>query len=120
MSSLRSLASEDEDKVIWKEDIEKLDYVREATTVRCNRTRPISFGGSKRRLVGYTTVKKGCSGWGESRVFFRRFFYLCSHDRDSDPNGCYKTGSPYEGVDPRTVHPGISGLKTKRVYGEEN
>lgn len=36
-------------------------------------------------------------------TFRRRVFWLLPHDRDTQPEGLYKTGAPAEAVDPRTL-----------------
>ena len=72
------------------------------------------------RRVGYSVVAPGApSEWdyGGWLGFYRREFFLKAHDRDSDPTGVYETGCPIEGVDPRTVRPGVPGEQNGRAWG---
>src|SRR2546427_12778800 len=100
----------EETRIVWLEDITPLDYVRESTYVsmRCH-GRPGIYGRSNPRLgrlVGYADlVRKN----RHREPCCRRFFWLAPHDRDSDPDGVYRTCAPSEAVDPRTIAPGKPG-----------
>lgn len=103
-----------EAEIVWLEDIDKLDYVREWETDLPHRARRPSMRYHPGRLVGYSTV--GPTVKGRSGMFRRRIFWLALHDRDSgDP--CYRTGGPCEAVDPRTVKPNVLGKTTERSWG---
>jgi Family of unknown function (DUF6009) len=84
-----------------------------------NRRRIKKWRGAGRR-VGYSVVWPDApseKGWGWLG-FTRREFFLKEYDRDSNPNGVYKTGCPTEGVDPLTVYPGVPGEQNDRAWGE--
>ncbi|MFJ2478220.1 DUF6009 family protein [Streptomyces sp. NPDC087659] len=114
MSSLlteRQLIHEDE--VVWLEDPENLDYVRQALdkTKRRNTRPPYARDG---RMVGYALLDDKAEPDPDSGLYKRRVFYLLPHDRDSSPNGVYREGAPGEAVDPRTIEPTKPGAKTPR------
>lgn len=48
--------------------------------------------------------------------FLRRAFWLKLYDRALLPDGPYRTGTPAEGVHPRTVRPGVAGEVTDRAF----
>lgn len=102
----------DEEAIVWLEDIQSLAYVRQwQHTFRYRATAPSrEVARSLGRMVGYSTVKATVSSTYPG-MFTRRIFFLKKHDRDSQPEGVYKTGCPTEGVDPRTVRPGYRGDK---------
>jgi hypothetical protein len=102
-----------EEEVVWLEEPDHLDYVRQALDkVSTRRGKPrYSRDG---RLVGYTTLAADAERDPDSGLFARRTFFLLPHDRDSDPTGDYQVGAPGEAVDPRTIEPGKVGAKTPR------
>ncbi|WP_327391480.1 DUF6009 family protein (plasmid) [Streptomyces microflavus] len=100
-------------KIIWLEDIETLEYVRQAVHGSPYRVGKPPFDGLG-RLVGYAELSRTVTRDPETSLFRRRVFYLVPHDRDSAPNGDYRTGSPGEAVDPRTVGARRAGEKTER------
>ncbi|MHC4371486.1 MAG: DUF6009 family protein [Planctomycetota bacterium] len=104
-----------ESEIVWKENIDCLDYVRESVLRRNRRRGPIACPWSG-RIVGYAELAKNKGGPGG---FFRRVFWLKPHDRDSDPDGVYATGCPMEAVDPQTLAPGWAGRLTDRAWGGE-
>jgi hypothetical protein len=122
MSLLRTDESllEHEVEIVWEEDITHLDYVRE-WVYTYPRRRLIRQWGMDGRRVGYSVVAPDApaewdmGGWVG---FWRREFFLKAHDRDSKPRGVYSTGCPIEGVDPRTVRPGVPGVQTERAWGD--
>ncbi|MEU6381648.1 DUF6009 family protein [Streptomyces sp. NPDC046909] len=102
-----------EAEVVWLENLDTIDYVRQAldkVTTRTGKPRYSRDG----RLVGYTTLAAGAERDPDSGLFPRRTFFLLPHDRDSDPTGDYQVGAPGEAVDPRTIEPGRAGAKTPR------
>lgn len=102
-----------EDNVVWLEDPEGLDYVRQAldkTTRRRGRPRYARAG----RMVGYTELDVSAEADPDSGLQLRRVFFLLPHDRDSQPEGLYQQGAPGEAVDPRTIAPRRVGEKTPR------
>ncbi|MEV7817376.1 DUF6009 family protein [Streptomyces flaveolus] len=103
----------DEADVVWLEDPENLDYVRQALDkVPTRKGKPrYSRDG---RLVGYTNLQAGAASDPDSGLFARRSFFLLPHDRDRQPHGPYAVGAPGEAVDPRTIEPGRVGAKTLR------
>jgi Family of unknown function (DUF6009) len=102
-----------ETRIIWDEDISRLDYVREGIYLTTRQRGPVRTPG---RRVGYAEIAKPKTTRGLETVR-RRIFWLMPHDRDSDPSGCYARGrlAPAEAVDPRTVSIGVLGKVTSRV-----
>ncbi|MFF5408455.1 DUF6009 family protein [Streptomyces misionensis] len=114
MSSLlteRDLIHEEE--LVWLENPERLDYVRQALdkTKRRDTKPPYARDG---RMVGYALLDDEASPDPDSGLYKRRVFFLLPHDRDSLPNGLYREGAPGEAIDPRTIRPGKPGAKTPR------
>jgi hypothetical protein len=104
----------DECRVVWLEAIEPLDYVRQSRVPCSRRKGRIRWPAG--RVVGYTELSQDAERDGGSDFFFRRIFWLKSHDRDSgDPT--YRRGAPIEAVDPRTVSPRAPGRCTSRALG---
>ncbi|MEW2064919.1 DUF6009 family protein [Streptomyces sp. NPDC007002] len=102
-----------EAKVVWLENPESLDYVRQAldkTPRRKNRPRYARDG----RMIGYIELTTEAEADPDSGLYRRRVFFLLPHDRDSDPHGVYRQGAPGEAVDPRTIEPNRVGEKTPR------
>ncbi len=108
-----------EAEVVWLEDPQAFDYVRQAldkVNTRKGKPRYERDG----RLVGYTNLAPTAPRRTDSGLFARRTFYLLPHDRPNqpdDPEGPYRVGSPLEAVDPRTIGPGRPGEKTARSQG---
>jgi Family of unknown function (DUF6009) len=126
MSDVRFQAQEllltGEESIVWKEDIEHKDYVRQLIVVDArSRKRPIPYRGNG-RMVGYSVLRDDAkseeTGFKGIRYFHRRVFFLTDWDRDSQPEGTYQTGCPMEAVDPRTVKPGKFGKQTDRASGK--
>lgn len=106
-----------EDGIVWTEDISRLDYVREVVDeTAATRRRPLPWRGPGRR-VGYSVLAADAPNNGMPGMFTRRIFWVNDHDRSEQPNGVYRTGTPSEGVDPRTVAPGVRGELTDRAWG---
>ncbi|MGW3848670.1 DUF6009 family protein [Streptomyces fagopyri] len=106
-----------EERIVWTEDIDRFDYVRESlTTDAGTRARPVSWHGAGRR-VGYSTLKRDAPSNDVAGRFTRRIFWIKEHDRSERPDGVYKDATPSEGVDPRTVAPGVWGEVTERAWG---
>lgn len=109
----------DEEAIVWLEDIAKFDYVRESLWLIYGRSRAPRRDYLKGvgRVVGYATLIKGARSPNRCD-FERRVFWVKPYDRDSQPHGIYaasKPGVPAEGVDPRTVRPGVPGEVTERA-----
>ncbi|MFI9019623.1 DUF6009 family protein [Streptomyces griseus] len=103
----------DEENVVWLEDPERLDYVRQAldkTPRRRNKPRYARDG----RMIGYVELGGAAEADPDSGLYRRRVFFLLPHDRDSDPDGVYRQGAPGEAIDPRTIQPNHVGEKTPR------
>lgn len=102
-----------EEQVVWLENPENLDYVRQALdkTRRRNTRPPYARDG---RMVGYALLGEGAEPDPDSGLYKRRVFFLLPHDRDSLPDGLYREGAPGEAVDPHTVAPRKPGAKTPR------
>ncbi|MCG3039181.1 DUF6009 family protein [Streptomyces sp. S1A] len=106
-----------EDGIVWTEDTERLDYVREyVDQAATSRRRPVPWRGAGRR-VGYSVLAPAAPNNGQPGMFTRRVFWVNDHDRSEQPDGVYATGTPSEGVDPRTVAPGAWGRMTDRAWG---
>lgn len=114
MSSL--LAESDlihEEEVVWLENLDDLDYVRQALDkTRRRKTKPPYARDG--RMVGYALLDEDASPDPDSGLYKRRVFFLLPHDRDSLPDGLYREGAPGEAVDPRTIAPKHPGSKTPR------
>ncbi|MFG2778218.1 DUF6009 family protein [Streptomyces prunicolor] len=106
-----------EERIVWTEDIDGFDYVRESLTTEAGtRARPVPWRGSGRR-VGYSVLKSDATSNDLTGKFTRRIFWVKARDRSERPNGVYKTAAPSEGVDPQTVAPGVWGEPTERAWG---
>jgi hypothetical protein len=112
-------------EIVWREDIENIDYVRPIWARTNNRRKCPPWPRDQGRLVGYETLPADVPA-DAMRQFPRRIFILLPHDRDSKPNGIYSADCPStkisnagnypsEAVDPRTIAPGKSGHVTPRV-----
>ncbi|NJP95975.1 possible replication initiation protein [[Actinomadura] parvosata subsp. kistnae] len=102
--------------IVWLEDIDKLDYVRQSLDrLPTRRGKPAYHRDG--RMVGYAVLGPSAKGAAASGTFHRRVFWLAPHDRDTLPGGEYSTGAPLESVDPRTLAPRQPGHKTERSEG---
>ncbi|MEV0693860.1 DUF6009 family protein [Streptomyces sp. NPDC050388] len=107
----------DENELVWLEDIEDLDYVRQSLDrlpTRCGKPAYHRDG----RMIGYAQLGLRAKASRSSGTFRRRVFWLLPHDRDTDPGGLYATGAPAEAIDPRTLAPGVKGHMTERSKGD--
>ncbi|GGV56537.1 DUF6009 family protein [Streptomyces spectabilis] len=117
---MSSLITEDEISheadLVWLEDIDSLDYVRQSLDrLPTRRGKPAYHRDG--RMVGYARLGGTAKPSRSSGTFRRRVFWLLPHDRDSAPDGLYATGAPAEAVDPRTLAAGVKGYKTERSEG---
>ncbi|MFD4577889.1 DUF6009 family protein [Streptomyces sp. NPDC058417] len=103
--------------VVWLEDLQHLDYVRQALD-KCPRRNGRPRYARAGRLVGYAELDKAAEASPDSGLFQRRTFFLLPHDRPDEPEGLYREGAPGEAVDPRTVRPRCVGAKTPRSQGK--
>jgi hypothetical protein len=105
-----------ETDIVWLEDIDELDYVRQSID-----RLPTRKGGPPYRrpgrMVGYAILGPDAKASHASGTFRRRVFWLQPHDRDSEPDGLYANSAPAEAVDPRTLQPRVKGYKTERSEG---
>lgn len=105
-----------EAELVWFEDIDALDYVRQSLDrLPTRRGRPAYHRDG--RMVGYALLGPQAKASRSSGTFRRRVFWLLPHDRDSDPGGLYASSAPAEAIDPRTLAPGSKGYKTERSEG---
>ncbi|MGW1595410.1 DUF6009 family protein [Streptomyces sp. NPDC002343] len=110
-------ALEHEDGIVWTEDVEAFDYVRQSVEPSVStRRNPVPWRGSGRR-VGYAVLRPDAPSGVVPGKFVRRVFWVKEHDRSEQPNGTYKRTAPSEAVDPRTVAPGVWGELTERAWG---
>jgi hypothetical protein len=106
----------DEAQLVWLEDIDALDYVRQSLDrLPTRRGRPAYHRDG--RMVGYALLGPQAKASRSSGTFRRRVFWLLPHDRDDDPGGLYASSAPAEAIDPRTLIPGSKGYKTERSEG---
>jgi hypothetical protein len=117
---MSALISDDEIKheteLVWLEDINALDYVRQSLDRLPTRSgKPAYFRDG--RMVGYAILGPKAKASRASGTFRRRVFWLLPHDRDTAPGGLYATGAPAEAIDPRTLAAGSRGRKTERSEG---
>ncbi|MEV6654804.1 DUF6009 family protein [Streptomyces sp. NPDC051219] len=117
---MSSLITEDEisheAELVWLEDIDELDYVRQSLDrLPTRRGKPAYHRDG--RMVGYALLGQEAKPSRSSGTFRRRVFWLLPHDRDTAPQGLYSTGAPAEAVDPRTLAAGTKGRKTERSEG---
>ena len=118
-------------KIVWLEDPLKFRYLREGifNNWRYEQIGPnntIKGVGEFAKLVGYEVVVdkktkitiqpedklKLTIKLNDSQKFSRRFWWLKPHDRDLDPEGCYKDHAPSEAVVPSS----ISLFRTSEKY----
>ncbi|MEU1408076.1 DUF6009 family protein [Streptomyces sp. NPDC005728] len=102
--------------IVWLEDIDDLDYVRQSLDRLPSRRGKPDYQRDG-RMIGYARLSPGARASRISGTYRRRVFWLLPHDRDSAPDGPYDFGAPSEAVDPRTVTPGVKGYKTERSEG---
>jgi len=111
------LALAHEESIVWAEDAEKFDYVRQSVELSVStRRRPVPWHGTGRR-VGYAVLRSDAPSGDVPGKFVRRVFWVKDHDRSEQPEGTYKCSAPSEAVDPRTVAPGVWGTLTERAWG---
>ncbi|WP_121716518.1 DUF6009 family protein [Streptomyces sp. E5N91] len=117
---MSSLITEDEISheadIVWLEDVDRLDYVRQSLDRLPTRKGKPAYRRDG-RLVGYALLAHTAKASRASGTFRRRVFWLLPHDRDSRPQGLYAKSAPAEAVDPRTLEPRTKGYKTERSEG---
>ncbi|GAA2469447.1 DUF6009 family protein [Streptomyces mauvecolor] len=99
--------------LVWLEDPENLDYVRQALDKLARRRGKPRYERDD-RVVGYTELDQHAEADPDSGLYRCRVFFLLPHDRDTEPNGVYNVGAPGEAIDPRTLQPRRVGEKTPR------
>ncbi|WP_326615476.1 DUF6009 family protein (plasmid) [Streptomyces scopuliridis] len=102
-----------ENAVVWLENPDDLDYVRQALDKTARRRGKPRYERDG-RMVGYTELDAHAEADPDSGLQLRRVFFLLPHDRDANPDGPYHEGAPGEAVDPRTIEPKRVGDKTPR------
>ncbi|WP_333752579.1 DUF6009 family protein [Streptomyces sp. IBSBF 2394] len=117
---MSSLISADEisheAELVWLEDVDQLDYVRQSLDRLATRKGKPPYHRDG-RMVGYATLGPEAKASRASGTFRRRVFWVLPHDRDSEPDGLYAKSAPAEAVDPRTLQPRVKGYKTERSEG---
>jgi hypothetical protein len=117
---MSSLISADEisheAELVWLEDINALDYVRQSLDRLPTRMGKPPYHRDG-RMVGYAILSPDAKASRASGTFRRRVFWLLPHDRDSEPDGLYARSAPAEAIDPRTLEPRVKGYKTERSEG---
>jgi hypothetical protein len=105
-----------ETAVVWKEDPEQYDYVRERVALARSADGDLPKRvGRGRRIIGYTEVGED-GPTVHAGMHPRRVFYLTPDDRARGE--AFAEKAPSEAVDPRTVRVGERGEVTERVQGE--
>ncbi|MDX3537363.1 DUF6009 family protein [Streptomyces sp. MB09-01] len=105
-----------ESTVVWLENPDDLDYVRQALDKTARRRGKPRYARDG-RMVGYSELDENAEADPDSGLQLRRVFFLLPHDRDTEPDGLYQEGAPGEAVDPRTIEPRRVGEKTPRSQG---
>jgi hypothetical protein len=117
---MSSLISADEisheTEIVWLEDTDQLDYVRQSLDRLPTRKGKPAYHRDG-RMVGYAILGPDAKASRASGTFRRRVFWLLPHDRDTEPDGLYAKSAPAEAVDPRTLEPCVKGYKTERSEG---
>ncbi|MEU8812467.1 DUF6009 family protein [Streptomyces violaceoruber] len=117
---MSSLISADEisheAELVWLEDVDQLDYVRQSLDRLPTRKGKPPYHRDG-RMVGYAILGPEAKASRASGTFRRRVFWVLPHDRDSEPAGLYAKSAPAEAVDPRTLQPRVKGYKTERSEG---
>lgn len=72
-----------EERIVWEEDIDRLDYVRETQERAGTRQRPVPWLGEG-RWVGYAVLASDAENDNRPGVFERRVFFLKDYDRDRE------------------------------------
>ncbi|MET7694327.1 DUF6009 family protein [Streptomyces sp. NPDC005483] len=105
-----------ETDIVWLEEIDELDYVRQSIDrLPTRKGRPPCRRPG--RMIGYAILGPDAKASRASGTLRRRVFWLQPHDRDSEPDGLYANSAPAEAVDPRTLEPRVKGYKTERSEG---
>ncbi|MFD4541337.1 DUF6009 family protein [Streptomyces bauhiniae] len=113
--NLRAL--EYEDGIVWTEDVERFNYVRQSIELSVSTRRlPVLWSGSGRR-VGYAVPRSDSPAGDVPGKFIRRVFWVKVDGRSEQPGGTYNCSAPSERVDPRTVAPGVWGELTEQAWG---
>ncbi|MGW1871415.1 DUF6009 family protein [Streptomyces mauvecolor] len=100
--------------VVWLEDPDNLDYVRQALDKLARRRGKPRYERDG-RMVGYTELDPHAEADPDSGLYRRRVFFLLPHDRDTEPHGVYQVGAPRRSHrPPRTLEPRRVGEKTPR------
>ncbi|MEU5282142.1 DUF6009 family protein [Streptomyces asoensis] len=102
--------------LVWLEDVDQLDYVRQSLDRLPTRKGKPAYHRDG-RMVGYAILGPNAKASRASGTFRRRVFWLLPHDRDTEPNGLYAKSAPAEAVDPRTLKPRVKGYKTECSEG---
>lgn len=105
-----------EAELVWLEDVDQLDYVRQSLDRLPTRKGKPPYHRDG-RMVGYAILGPEAKASRASGTFRRRVFWLLPHDRDTEPDGLYAKSAPAEAVDPRTLEPCVKGYKTERSEG---
>ncbi|MEU1535318.1 DUF6009 family protein [Streptomyces fagopyri] len=117
---MSSLITEDEisheAELVWLEDLDDLDYVRQSIDrLPTRKGRPAYHRDG--RMVGYAILGPTAKPSRASGTFRRRVFWLLPHDRDTAPDGLYAKSAPAEAVDPCSLEARVKGYKTERSEG---
>ncbi|MER7743330.1 DUF6009 family protein [Streptomyces sp. NPDC096538] len=105
-----------ETELVWLEDVDQLDYVRQSLDRLPTRKGKPAYHRDG-RMIGYAILGTDAKPSRASGTFRRRVFWLLPHDRDTEPEGLYAKSAPAEAIDPRTLAPRVKGYKTERSEG---
>ncbi|MFC7472425.1 DUF6009 family protein [Actinomadura keratinilytica] len=105
-----------ESTLVWLEDPDNFDYVRQALdktgSAQASPATPATdaWSATPNSTAKPTQARTAASSSAAPSS--------SSHDRPDDPEGPYEVGAPGEAVDPRTLQPKRVGEKTPRSQGE--
>lgn len=112
-------ALEAEKAIVWQEDPEQYEYVRETTalTQKTDGSMPNRVERG-RVIIGYATIDRDAAPTRHAGVVPRRYFWLKRSDRPCGGDA-FENKAPAEAVDPLTVAAGVPGKKTARAKGRD-
>ena len=96
-----------ESRIVWLRDPLQFTYLRESVIHSNRRRGKIRFPiGDLAFVVGYSEISPNRKPAWPYYGWDRRIWWLKTYDHDLDPDGVYKTGGPYEAVDPASIKAG--------------
>lgn len=93
-----------ENAVVWLENPDDLDYVRQALDKTARRRGKPRYERDG-RMVGYTELDAHAEADPDSGLQLRRVFFLLPHDRDANPEGPISKAPPAKPSTPAPSNP---------------